>query len=808
MAVANQVGFVRGAFSSYVAANQKDKIFFGYGADGKRTKSIILNGSVYGGNYDTWVENASLAIDTLKSYFSSGEANSALKLGSANVGGSTQPIYFSNGLPAPITVTAGDADTPVWISNGQITECDEGFADYLPLSGGTMTGNINASPDNYVNIGNSVNAFADIWAHNYYIKGLNDNYVITAGGGNALMSDAGKSILTTATTTTTGNPYRSNGFSINGNVYGGNYDSFCEDVSYGIDGLYEISRSTYWDPSYNAINVSGYNANVMDNDFKYYKYGIDICRYNNNAYLYKSTAYDGTQTYYVFELPAGSSDMFALDITFWYNYAPIVLQVSGYLYYFNALAQSSTPWAKHWYAPHALIKSAPTQWTESLTVNFGYTDTHSYWIAIAIPAQFSFYKIGNVLQSYAKNKVFLDKVTERISVGLPAGTTAYSYTVTRPQIMGESSPSLTTARSLWGQSFNGTSDVSGDMTNVGTIMPKSTDTMVIGAAANYVRTVYTNFIYAGNGNDLWELSPGSIYFVPGTTDGNNNYVYGRCQLSSTGAYFNTAGTTGNYMMDINGRTVVRSTLTVNSTAAQTAYPLKVNGSTYIQNICTANWGFICDYSNAVLCASSYTVSGGVDCATIDVLDKTNGRTGSRPLIIQSDGGTVGIGYGILNTNAPSSAYKLDVSGNVRITKDASISGTLWTATGANISGTVNIYATLNCLDDVLIDGNMTLNGNFTAPNSIGTLDTLTLTTSLEAPYLEVGSGTTKFIAPATCGTAGQVLTSRGSGLSPTWETPATAVQQTSAMSLMSLASAETATTDSASTTSQLTWNDV
>lgn len=65
-----------------------------------------------------------------------------------------------------------------------------------------------------------------------------------------------------------------------------------------------------------------------------------------------------------------------------------------------------------------------------------------------------------------------------------------------------SATKLQTARTIWGQSFNGTANISGNMTGVGTITPSADTTYNIGTASNQFRWIYANCIYAKSGGWL------------------------------------------------------------------------------------------------------------------------------------------------------------------------------------------------------------------------------------------------------------------------------------------------------------------
>lgn len=71
-------------------------------------------------------------------YFSDGNITAS----DATIGSSSKPIYMENGELLESDSTIGSSDTPVYINNGTITSTNKNFSDYLPLTGGTITGTL------------------------------------------------------------------------------------------------------------------------------------------------------------------------------------------------------------------------------------------------------------------------------------------------------------------------------------------------------------------------------------------------------------------------------------------------------------------------------------------------------------------------------------------------------------------------------------------------------------------------------------------------------------------------------------------
>lgn len=89
-------------------------------------------------------------------YLNAGTATAS----TATVGGTAKPMYLKSGVMTAISVTVGSATKPVYLNGGTITACSSSLTDYLPLTGGQLTGDL------YVQ---KTSDAASIWAR-YYNK--------------------------------------------------------------------------------------------------------------------------------------------------------------------------------------------------------------------------------------------------------------------------------------------------------------------------------------------------------------------------------------------------------------------------------------------------------------------------------------------------------------------------------------------------------------------------------------------------------------------------------------------------------------
>ena len=80
----------------------------------------------------------------------------------ATIGDDITPIHMTDGELVATTTTVGSDDTPVYLSGGSITSTGKNFSDYLPLTGGTISGNIvfedNSNNKRITINGNGINA--------------------------------------------------------------------------------------------------------------------------------------------------------------------------------------------------------------------------------------------------------------------------------------------------------------------------------------------------------------------------------------------------------------------------------------------------------------------------------------------------------------------------------------------------------------------------------------------------------------------------------------------------------------------------
>ena len=82
--------------------------------------------------------SSSVGSNTRHFYLNAGTATAS----TATVGGTAKPMYLKSGIMTAISVTVGSASKPVYLNGGTITACSSSLTDYLPLTGGSLSGDL------------------------------------------------------------------------------------------------------------------------------------------------------------------------------------------------------------------------------------------------------------------------------------------------------------------------------------------------------------------------------------------------------------------------------------------------------------------------------------------------------------------------------------------------------------------------------------------------------------------------------------------------------------------------------------------
>lgn len=140
------------------------------------------------------------------------------------------------------------------------------------------------------------------------------------------------------------------------------------------------------------------------------------------------------------------------------------------------------------------------------------------------------------------------------------GNITFVGSVTATSFSGNASSAtkLSSAKTLWGQSFDGSNNVSGNLSDVGNIIPSTTSTLNIGSSSLRFNLIYSKQLFTGN-KTAWNSSDQGI-----AVTGNSISIH--CTTDNPTIYFSKGSsfTTNNYLL-WNGSTITSaSALTTTS----------------------------------------------------------------------------------------------------------------------------------------------------------------------------------------------------------------------------------------------------
>lgn len=177
--------------------------------------------------------------------------------------------------------------------------------------------------------------------------------------------------------------------------------------------------------------------------------------------------------------------------------------------------------------------------TNGLTIN---RDT-----AASAGIQFSNISKGNLGSiEFADNFNFYIKDADgsQLAVLDSTGNITFVGSVTATSFSGNASSAtkLSSAKTLWGQSFDGSNNVSGNLSDVGNIIPSTTSTLNIGSSSLRFNLIYSKQLFTGN-KTAWNSSDQGI-----AVTGNSISIH--CTTDNPTIYFSKGSsfTTNNYLL--------------------------------------------------------------------------------------------------------------------------------------------------------------------------------------------------------------------------------------------------------------------
>ena len=323
-----------------------------------------------------------------------------------------------------------------------------------------------------------------------------------------------------------------------------------------------VSKGLYYFSSTATINAGSLLSNqclyksISTPNIAYYNFNGTISR---NRMLYLKGTYDVTNdtfkinggtsvsnTSWYTQVPTNTanitlSDYFISGNYYWlvgctsYSNNEVSLFINNPLYYFDGTNLIPVI-ARAGFAEKATVASAcfgNSDTATSLTTNAGSTNTPVYFTGgkpssisisagsgdierplVVINDNNELYKTSGITANYSKKSI-----TAAIFKGNLEGNASTATIASSCSGNAGTATKLETARTLWGQSFDGSKNISGNISNTGNIIPSVTKTSDLGSNALSYRYVYTTWVGAP-GNTKLSLGGSNATHLTIDTSGN------------------------------------------------------------------------------------------------------------------------------------------------------------------------------------------------------------------------------------------------------------------------------------------------
>ena len=398
----------------------------------------------------------------------SGNAATATKLGTATVGGTAKPIYLNGGTATALSATVGSATRPVYLDAGTITAGAYSFGNgngNAPINNGTLNTNLNAD----------------------LLDGVHESSLVRMTGRNRIYTS--------------------------------------DQAPYAYIHLFRVANSSPYSTLRIDVDVkTRYHAAILHIDIEthLHPYGAggssitihkQTCNGRSGTFYYKRTVQSSGYNYYDIYYQCRAWNSGGYGIISKGNNGTLVYEPKGTN--IAALPDGCTELSETSYPGNA---STATKLLTARQINGTNFDGSANITTAKWGTARSIY-IRDASQAHTGAAVSVDGSANEYLL-LPSTIAAAL------EGNATSATKLQTARTLWGQSFNGTANVSGDMSSVGNItMANNTILKATMGSNDYWR------IYGSGDSDL-----GSMYIETG--DNGDEPIYVR-QLRAGGTATHT-----------------------------------------------------------------------------------------------------------------------------------------------------------------------------------------------------------------------------------------------------------------------------
>lgn len=251
--------------------------------------------------------------------------------------------------------------------------------------------------------------------------------------------------------------------------------------------------------------------------------------------------------------------------------------------------------------------------------------------------------VSNITTSYwgVSRKIYIQDATEAhtgaaVSVNGSANVNLKLPSTITATLVGNASSAtkLATARTLWGRSFDGSANVSGDMTGVGNVTPSANGTLDLGTATSRWANMYTNCIEVYGTNPVirfhYNNSPSVTDFIGAASNGLITISNVLRIYRSSGVYVDK------------GEFHVAGKVVIGSTSITPSYDLTVLGDIGVKGTYGGMW-ILPGYASG-------------EAFRIDPITSSGTSNSNRITLLQN--GNICIG------GPTTTSYKLDVSGTI------------------------------------------------------------------------------------------------------------------------------------------------